>query len=238
MKKVGGDGELFYFCHVKFEKGNMDLKRTASKHEAMRLRILAIAAGVFQRFGFSKTTMEDIAHGIHRRKSTLYYYFQSKEDVFAAVVDKELEAQVESVKELEARGLSPYDTIYQHGVDRLESARREHQMIMRSGLEDDRMQAVIATARGRYMEIEHEFLLRLFRRDAAALTVSDAELSVLATLAQAGLRKLEDLATAPTGEERPIEEMITRWIAFLWHGISGYHAAMHGENLIIDKNIN
>ncbi len=216
----------------------METKQGGAKHEAMRQRILDIAAGVFQRFGFSKTTMDDIAHGIERRKSTLYYYFQSKDEVFEAVVSKELAVQVQGVEELEAEGLNARDTVFQHGLDRLESARREHQMIMRSGLEDPRMQEVIARARDSYIEVEQAFLLRMFAKDPAVGTVSRQELTVLATLAQAGLRKLEDIATDSSGEELPLEAMVSRWVAFLWHGISGYHAAMHEDDLFSDSSKN
>ena len=48
------------------------------------------AAGVtFSRFGYRKTTMDDIAFAAGKGKSSLYYYFKNKEEVFEAVVEKE-----------------------------------------------------------------------------------------------------------------------------------------------------
>jgi AcrR family transcriptional regulator len=52
--------------------------------------ILAKAKEVFQQYGYKKTTMEDIARSMGKGKSTLYYYFVSKEDIFEKVVDKEM----------------------------------------------------------------------------------------------------------------------------------------------------
>jgi AcrR family transcriptional regulator len=52
--------------------------------------IISVATGLFSRFGLEKTTMEDIAKAARKGKSTLYYYFKSKEDVFAEVIKREI----------------------------------------------------------------------------------------------------------------------------------------------------
>jgi AcrR family transcriptional regulator len=48
------------------------------------------ATKLFSRFGLEKTTMEDIAKAAKKGKSTLYYYFNSKEDVFGEVIKTEI----------------------------------------------------------------------------------------------------------------------------------------------------
>jgi AcrR family transcriptional regulator len=52
--------------------------------------IITEATKLFSRFGLEKTTMEDIAKAAGKGKSTLYYYFRSKEDVFADVIKAEI----------------------------------------------------------------------------------------------------------------------------------------------------
>ncbi len=52
-------------------------------------KIVSVAQRIFQRYGFRKTTMDEIAHEARKGKSSLYYYFKSKEEVFQAVVEKE-----------------------------------------------------------------------------------------------------------------------------------------------------
>ncbi|HPE75936.1 MAG TPA: TetR/AcrR family transcriptional regulator [Draconibacterium sp.] len=51
--------------------------------------IVLVAQKMFKRFGFRKTTMDEIAVAARKGKSSLYYYFKSKEEVFEAVVEKE-----------------------------------------------------------------------------------------------------------------------------------------------------
>lgn len=55
------------------------------------MKIIDIARNIFTHFGFKKTTMEEIAHATRKGKSSIYYYFGSKEDIFKAVVEKEAE---------------------------------------------------------------------------------------------------------------------------------------------------
>jgi len=59
------------------------------KKLSTRNLLIAAAAQTFHRYGFKKTTMDDIAFASGKGKSSLYYYFKNKEEVFEAVVDKE-----------------------------------------------------------------------------------------------------------------------------------------------------
>jgi AcrR family transcriptional regulator len=61
------------------------------QHEEARLKIIEIARSIFTHFGFKKTTMEEIAQATRKGKSSIYYYFESKEEIFKAVVEKEAE---------------------------------------------------------------------------------------------------------------------------------------------------
>jgi len=44
------------------------------------------AGQIFSRYGFRKTTMDEIAKALKMGKSSIYYYFESKEEIFEAVV--------------------------------------------------------------------------------------------------------------------------------------------------------
>ena len=60
------------------------------KDEIVKSNIINQAQILFQQFGLKKTTMDEIASACGKAKSTLYHYFTSKEDVFDAVIEKEL----------------------------------------------------------------------------------------------------------------------------------------------------
>jgi AcrR family transcriptional regulator len=59
------------------------------KQENIREIIINVARNIFAKFGFRKTTMEEIAQAARKGKSSIYHYFNSKEEIFNAVVEKE-----------------------------------------------------------------------------------------------------------------------------------------------------
>ena len=60
-------------------------------------QIIEAAGVIFERYGFKKTTMDDIAYAAGKGKSSLYYYFKNKEQVFEAVVAHEAEHLVNEI---------------------------------------------------------------------------------------------------------------------------------------------
>jgi AcrR family transcriptional regulator len=52
--------------------------------------IVEAATKYFSKYGFYKTTMDEIAKHIHKAKGILYYYFKSKEELFNEVLKQEL----------------------------------------------------------------------------------------------------------------------------------------------------
>ena len=53
--------------------------------------ILETARNIFKRFGFSKTSIGDIAVAARKGRRTIYTYFESKEDIYKAVIEKEVD---------------------------------------------------------------------------------------------------------------------------------------------------
>lgn len=54
--------------------------------EDFRQKVIISAGQIFSRYGFKKTTMDEIAKALKMGKSSIYYYFQSKEEIFEAVL--------------------------------------------------------------------------------------------------------------------------------------------------------
>jgi len=68
----------------------MVISENLQKDEIIILEIITGARTLFEKFGLKKTTMEDIAKEIGKSKSSLYYYFPSKYEIFQAVVEQEI----------------------------------------------------------------------------------------------------------------------------------------------------
>jgi AcrR family transcriptional regulator len=52
--------------------------------------IVSVANKLFSRFGFQKTSMDEIAKTARKAKGSLYYHFASKEELFKEVVSREM----------------------------------------------------------------------------------------------------------------------------------------------------
>lgn len=59
------------------------------KKNKNRDAIIETARHVFNKYGYDKTLMEHIAKAVGKGKSSIYYYFKSKEQIFQSVVLKE-----------------------------------------------------------------------------------------------------------------------------------------------------
>lgn len=58
--------------------------------EDTRDKILSVANKLFSKFGFHKTSMDEIAKIARKAKGSLYYHFSSKEELFAQIVSVEI----------------------------------------------------------------------------------------------------------------------------------------------------
>lgn len=74
------------------------MKEQAEKDEAVINDILSGAKCLFARHGLKKTTMEEIAQAAGKGKSSLYYYFPSKSELFEAVVEAEMKSLIKNLR--------------------------------------------------------------------------------------------------------------------------------------------
>ncbi len=60
--------------------------------------ILAAAGKCFVRFGYDKTTLDDIGEMVGMNKVSLYYYFKNKDAIFTEVITREADEYSEAMK--------------------------------------------------------------------------------------------------------------------------------------------
>jgi len=74
-----------------------------SPDNAARRRILAAAVQVFGTYGFSKSTVQEIAAAAHVSKPLFYRQFKNKQDVFEAVIEQVFDEWHEAMTDQVAR---------------------------------------------------------------------------------------------------------------------------------------
>ena len=81
---------------------------TKSKTKA---ELVDVARALFAQRGLEETTMNDIAKASQKGRRTLYTYFKSKEDIYDAVIETELERLADKLAEVAEMNISPEDKI-------------------------------------------------------------------------------------------------------------------------------
>lgn len=76
-----------------------------------RTKLVEVARQLFARSGVENTTMNDIALASQKGRRTLYTYFKSKEEIYWAVVESELEILSDSVKRVAAKDIPPQEKL-------------------------------------------------------------------------------------------------------------------------------
>ena len=75
----------------------MESNSQNSGRDEVREQLVQAARQVFVRFGYKKTALDDIAREARKGKSTIYYYFKSKDDIFKAVIDAEAQIRAKTI---------------------------------------------------------------------------------------------------------------------------------------------
>lgn len=76
-----------------------------------RQKLIDIARQLFAKRGVANTTMNDIAVASGKGRRTLYTYFNSKEEVYSAVIESELERLCDKLDEVAAMKMRPLDKV-------------------------------------------------------------------------------------------------------------------------------
>lgn len=91
----------------------------ATKKDVNREYILTIAQEIFSKYGYKKTTLDDIANAVRKGKSSLYYYFNSKEDLFQEVILKEVDILKDSLEKVIVKDLTPEEKLREYILTKL-----------------------------------------------------------------------------------------------------------------------
>ena len=95
-----------------------------------KAKLVDVARQLFAKQGVENTTMNDIALASKKGRRTLYTYFQSKEEIFDAVVESELDILIETMKKVSEKNISIEDKMIEMIYTRLDAVK---EVVYRNG---------------------------------------------------------------------------------------------------------
>lgn len=84
-----------------------------------KTEILNAAAKCFARYGYEKTTLDDIGKLVGLNKASLYYYYKNKESIYTEVIFTEAKAFLTGIMEHVGKAESCQDKVYTYFRERL-----------------------------------------------------------------------------------------------------------------------
>lgn len=138
-----------------------------------RDRILQTASEVFARFGYDKTTLEDIGKKCGLNKASLYYYFSNKEDIYVQVIMAETTV---FINELQAQTASLATTAHKIRHYLIERVKRYEAVLNLTQLSFEALQKVEPLFQELYVTVrkkEVDFLESLLQAGIDAKEIVD-----------------------------------------------------------------
>lgn len=95
-----------------------------------REKFIEVARQLFARKGIENTTMNDIASASDKGRRTIYTYFKSKRDIFNAVIERETDKLLESLRQIADMPGNPEEKLRQYVACRFETMKG---IVLRNG---------------------------------------------------------------------------------------------------------
>lgn len=195
--------------------------RTARRRMSLddrRQEIVGAAAELFDRSGYTSTTMDDIGREVGIAKPTLYHYFRSKDQILGSIHEEFIDLLLEKDERRQRAGLPPEQLLLEVMVDILElmETHRGHVRVFFEHHRElpDEQQPHIRDKRDRY----EDAVARAIEQGTAAGTFRAVD-PRLAALALFGMCNWAYQWYQPSGPLRPREIAYQFWDVFV-RGVS------------------
>lgn len=187
--------------------------------DEVREHLVQAARQVFMRYGFKKTALDDIAKEARKGKSTIYYYFKSKDEIFKAVIEAEAEIRNQTIDEQVSAVEDPQQKLRTYIFVRLLSLKKvdNYYEAIKNDLLDNLY--FINSLRIKHLDSEVTFVKNLLLEgiDKGVYTIQNPELTArtLVTLLQGFEVPLIQKNLTDEEIQKSIDEMLN----ILFHGI-------------------
>jgi AcrR family transcriptional regulator len=128
------------------------------KEDVIQHQILETAKKLFHVHGLQKVTMDDVAKAIGKGRSSLYYYYKSKDEIFDAVINIEIREMLDAMTTAVAKAVTVEQKLHAFCASKLNVLRERHSFYHALDMGMD------ADAISNFMKmkiIHHNFIMKL-----------------------------------------------------------------------------
>ena len=180
--------------------------------------IINVAQGLFAKYGLNKTTVDEIAKEAHMGKSSIYHYFETKEDIFRVVMEQERAAYKEGLMKAVEAAATPQDKLRSYVLTRMEHLK--HMANYYSALRDEYLEHYVFIEEVRKDSLAEEVnMVKSILREGVVekvFLIRDVDLTALAIITS--LKGLE-YPWAVKIQMPAVKKSIEALLEILFHGI-------------------
>lgn len=184
----------------------------------LKQQIIDGAQGIFSKFGLKKSTMNKIAAQINMAKSSVYYYFKSKDEIYEAVIEKEASVFRSEIYKVMASYKTPQDKIKHYVLTRMTLFHKLANFYTAFQKEYTENYSFINKIRKKYDEEEQQIISEVLQQGITdgIIDVKDVSLTSLAIL---NAMKGFEYQWSVERELSQIEKDIDALLEILFYGI-------------------
>lgn len=205
---------------MKTTTGIIQKTKKMEKKNSIQTKIINTAQEVFTRFGYAKTTMEDIAREMGKGKSSIYYYFTSKEDIYRAVIEKELQVMKTRILNALAQQILPREKLKAYVGERMHGLKSLPNLYQVLRVEILTQPDFIVEVRQQTDRAEITIVTDILDGGVADGTFNIEETHLTAIAIVTALKGMEiPLLLSDTGDDNLLEQRLDRLLDVLFFGI-------------------
>ncbi len=180
--------------------------------------ILTAARSIFSKYGYKKTTLDDIAFVINKGKNSLYYYFNSKEDIFKAVIEYESNIITKELKDSISLAKDPMGQLENFITSRYNLLKKV--VVFYDALNNDLITHLdfVRKVREKYDKLEAEMIKHILQKGVKSGVFFLENIDLTSLAIQTAIKGI-DIPLLISTEEINIEKKVKEILRVLFYGI-------------------
>jgi len=139
---------------------------SSTEQDQLSQQILETASGLYLKYGLKKVTMDDISKAVGKSRTSIYYYYKNREEVFQAVLDNLIKEVISEIDLSMNKRTSFEEKINEFCIAKVKTSQERASFFraIETGMDAEEKSKHMTDAHDRMMEAEKNLLLKVFAK--------------------------------------------------------------------------
>ncbi|MCD9617799.1 TetR/AcrR family transcriptional regulator [Chryseobacterium gleum] len=149
-----------------------------TEQDQLSQQILETASGLYLKYGLKKVTMDDISKAVGKSRTSIYYYYKNREEVFQAVLTNLIREVISEIDANMKKRNTFEGKIEEFCLSKIKTSEERSSFFraIEAGMDNEEKSKHITDAHNRMMEAERSLLLNLFSTSISSHEIPDVSI--------------------------------------------------------------